>query len=145
MQLQQQISRERTITIALHLLIAAALGWFFGWYAMARAYLVPYFFIFPVAFAVNRLGQHYDIDPDDPAKWSTRMRRSRFWDFAYLWSSYHLEHHYFPNVPFYNLPRLNQLLEPFFEKRDIRPRSYGELLYLYLIKNRKPHTDWHFV
>ena len=50
------------------------------------------------------------IDPSDPAKWSTLMRASWFWDHAFLFSNYHLEHHYFPRVPFYNLPRLHRLL-----------------------------------
>ena len=144
-ELKRRISLERNITVFLHLAIAVAIGWGFGWFALLRVYIIPYFFIFPIAFAVNRLGQHYDIDPGDPTKWSTRMKSSPFWDFAYLWSSYHLEHHYFPNVPFYNLPRLNRLLEPFFERHNIQPRSYRELLYQYLVRNQKPHTDWHLV
>jgi fatty acid desaturase len=143
--LQRRISIERNVTILAHLLIAALIGSLAGWYALLRVYIIPYFFIFPIAFAVNRLGQHYDIDPADPAKWSTRMKRSIFWDAAYLWSGYHLEHHYFPNIPFYNLRRLNKLLEPMFERHQIQPRSYARLLYLYLIKNKKPHSDWDFV
>jgi fatty acid desaturase len=144
-ELQKKIARERGITILAHLTFATLIGYSFGGYTLARVYLIPYFFVFPAVFAVNRLGQHYDVDCADPAKWSTRMRRSRFWDFAYLWSSYHLEHHYFPNVPFYNLRRLNGLLEPFFERHEIKPRSYIELVYLYLVRNKKPHTNWDFV
>ena len=68
------------------------------------------FFVFPIAFTLNRLGQHYDIDPADPAKWGTLMRGHWFWDFAFLNSNYHLEHHYFPGVPFYRLPRLQRAL-----------------------------------
>jgi hypothetical protein len=60
-------------------------------------YVVPYFFVFPIAFALNRLGQHYDIDPADTAKWATFVRGSRFWNVVYLCSNLHLEHHYFPN------------------------------------------------
>ena len=70
------------------------------------------FFIFPIAFTLNRLGQHYDIDPTDPAKWGTLMRGHWFWDFAFLNSNYHLEHHYFPGVPFYRLPALQRALVP---------------------------------
>jgi len=143
--LRRMISVERNLTIAAHLLIAALIAVLAGWYALLRVYIIPYFFVFPIAFAVNRLGQHYDIDPSDPAKWSTRMKRSLFWDVAYLWSGYHLEHHYFPSIPFYNLRRLNKLLEPVFECHQIKPHSYAELLYLYLVENKKPHTDWDFV
>ena len=44
------------------------------------------------------------------------MARSRFWEIVYLWSNYHLEHHYFPAVPFYRLRELNAALTPFFER-----------------------------
>ena len=90
-----------------------ALIWAFaGAGAATRAYMFPVFFIFPIAFTLNRLGQHYDIDPSDPAKWGTLMRGHWFWDFAFLNSNYHLEHHYFAGVPFYRLPALQRALGP---------------------------------
>ena len=39
------------------------------------------------------------------------MRGHWFWDFAFLNSNYHLEHHYFSGVPFYRLPALQRALE----------------------------------
>ena len=45
--------------------------------------IIPVFFIFPIAFTLNRLGQHYDIDPNDPAKWGTLMKGHWFWDFVF--------------------------------------------------------------
>ena len=83
-----------------------------GLYAALRTSVIPVFFVFPVAFTLNRLGQHYDIDPDDPAKWGTLMKGHWFWDFAFLNSNYHLEHHYFPGVPFYHLPALQRGAHP---------------------------------
>ncbi|MGA7615478.1 MAG: fatty acid desaturase [Thermoanaerobaculia bacterium] len=141
-ELQRKIARERTVTILLHLIVLAAIGFFAGWWIAFRVYLVPYFLVFPVAFALNRLGQHYDIDPADPARWSTLMKASWFWDVVFLCSNYHLEHHYFPSVPLYNLPRLQRLLLPFYAKRGIVPRSYGSLLWNYIVMNRAPHTRW---
>jgi fatty acid desaturase len=141
-ELRKRISRERLATIALQLGILALIAFFGGWWIAWKLYIVPVFFVFPVAFALNRLGQHYDIDPSDPAKWSTLIRGSWFWDAAYLFSNYHLEHHYFPGVPFYNLPRLQKLLLPFYEKRGITAHGYGELVWQYLVLNRKPHTNW---
>jgi fatty acid desaturase len=104
--------------------------------------VVPVFFVFPIAFTVNRLGQHYDIDPADPAKWSTLMRGHWFWDFAYLNSNYHLEHHYFAGVPFYRLPKLQRALVPFYERHGMRWHGYGELLYRWFVLNETPHTNW---
>ncbi len=141
-ELRKRIARERIATVAFHLSLLGLAAYLGGWGVAWKLYMVPVFFIFPIAFALNRLGQHYDIDPNDPAKWSTLMKGSWFWDKVFLYSNYHLEHHYFPGVPFYNLPRLQKLLSPFYEKRGMVARSYGELVWRYLILNRKPHTNW---
>lgn len=141
-ELRRRIARERTLTLAGQLAILVALIVLAGWWIAFKVYMVPYFLVFPVAFTLNRLGQHYNIDPGDPAKWSTLMARSRFWDLGFLWSSYHLEHHYFPRVPFYNLRRLNLLLQPFYEEIGLHPTTYSRLLWHWLVRNKAPHTDW---
>jgi fatty acid desaturase len=140
--LRKRIAFERKLSIAFHLIALALLWYFFGFYVALRTSIIPVFFVFPVAFTLNRLGQHYDIDPDDPAKWGTLMRGSWFWDFVFLNSNYHLEHHYFPGVPFYRLPALQKMLRPFYAKKQMRWRTYGELVYGWLVENQKPHTDW---
>jgi fatty acid desaturase len=141
-ELRTRIARERLATIAFQLSVLGLIAWLGGWMIALKLYIVPIFFVFPIAFALNRLGQHYDINPNDPANWSTLIKGSWFWDAAYLFSNYHLEHHYFPGVPFYNLPRLQKLLLPFYEKRGMTARGYGDLVWRYLVLNRKPHTDW---
>jgi fatty acid desaturase len=141
-ELRKRIARERLGTIAFQLSVLAIIAWLGGWSIAWKLYVVPVFFVFPIAFALNRLGQHYDINPADPANWSTLVKGSWFWNTIYLFSNYHLEHHYFPSVPFYNLPRLQNLLMPFYEKRGMVPRGYGALLWRYIVLNRKPHTDW---
>ncbi|MBW8862770.1 MAG: fatty acid desaturase [Acidobacteria bacterium] len=115
---------------------------FTRWHLDHHAYVIPVFFIFPIAFTLNRLGQHYDIDPSDPAKWGTLMRGHWFWDFAFLNSNYHLEHHYFAGVPFYRLPRLQRELAPFYARHQIRWQTYSGLVYGWLVENRAPHTNW---
>ncbi len=141
-ELQRTIARERRVAILAHLSAIALLWFFLGPGAAARAHVIPVFFVFPVAFTLNRLGQHYDIDPDDPAKWGTLMKGNWFWDFAFLNSNYHLEHHYFPGVPFYRLPALQRALATFYAMKRMRWQSYSGLLYGWLIKNQKPHTNW---
>ena len=141
-ELRRTIARERLATIAFQLSLLAAIAFVGGWAVAWKLYIVPIFFIFPIAFALNRVGQHYDIDPEDPAKWATLVKGSWFWDSVYLFSNYHLEHHYFPGVPFYNLPKLQRVLMPFYERRGITPRSYGSLVWNYLVLNRKPHSKW---
>jgi len=140
--LQRRIARERTLTIALHLVLMAAIFLASGFGVLARVYLVPYFLVFPIAFALNRLGQHYAIVPEDPAKWGSVIRPSRWWDFWYLYSAYHLEHHYFTAVPFYNLRKLHFALRPFFDSIGWRPTTYGRLFRAWIFQNKVPHTDW---
>lgn len=140
--LRRTIGWERRVSLAAHLGAIALLWYFFGFYAALRASIIPVFFIFPIAFTLNRLGQHYDIDPSDPAKWGTLMKGSWFWDFVYLNSNYHLEHHYFPGVPFYRLPALQRALVPFYARKQMRWQTYGRLVYGWLIENHAPHTDW---
>ena len=140
--LQRTIGWERRVSLAAHLSALALLWYFFGVYAALRTSIIPVFFVFPIAFTLNRLGQHYDIDPDDPAKWGTLMKGHWFWDFAFLNSNYHLEHHYFPGVPFYRLPALQRALVPFYERKGMRWQSYGRLVYGWIVENRAPHTDW---
>ena len=75
-------------------------------------------------------------------KWGTLMKGHWFWDFVYLNSNYHLEHHYFPGVPFYRLPALQRALAPFYERKHMRWMTYRELVYGWMVENRAPHTCW---
>ena len=140
--LQDSITVERRISMLFHLSVLAVVWYAFGFYAALRTSIIPVFFIFPIAFTLNRLGQHYDIDPSDPAKWGTLMKGNWFWDFAFLNSNYHLEHHYFPGIPFYNLPLVQRALVPFYERKQMRWRTYGQLVHGWLVENQAPHTNW---
>ena len=143
--LRGTIGWERRAALVFHLGAIAVLWWAFGGTAALRAHVIPVFFIFPIAFTLNRLGQHYDIDPNDPAKWGTLMRGSWFWNFAFLNSNFHLEHHYFPGVPFYRLPALQRALMPFYEQKRMRWQTYSGLVYGWIVQNKAPHTDWSLV
>ena len=72
--LQRRIAFERRVSIVAHLTVLALIWSLAGSAAALRAYIIPVFFVFPIAFMLNRLGQHYDIDPADPTKWSTLVR-----------------------------------------------------------------------
>jgi fatty acid desaturase len=141
-EIQRVITRERLLTIGGHLAVAVTLGLTLGAPLMLKAYLIPYLFVFPIAFTLNRLGQHYAIDPADPRKWTTRMRAGLAWDFLYLNSTYHLEHHAFPSVPLHNLRGLAQLMAPYYEKIGHRAIGYGTLIAGWFARNEVPHTKW---
>jgi fatty acid desaturase len=141
-EVRARIAVERRVSTAAHLAALGLLAWLAGPWPAVRAYVLPVFFVFPVAFTLNRLGQHYDIDPSDPARWTTLVRGHWFWDFVFINSNYHIEHHYFPGVPFYRLPALQRALAPFYERHRIPWRSYGELIRGWLVDNQAPHTNW---
>ncbi len=141
--LRRRVAIERWGGIALHLVLATALVVAGGWGLWLRVHLLPLLVAFPPWFALNRLGQHYDIDPADPARWGTLMKRTpRSWDLVYLWSNYHLEHHYFPGVPAYRLPALRRALAGFLAAHHVPARGYGELVWGWLVENKPPHANW---
>jgi len=141
--LRRRIVRERWAAAALHAALAVTLVALWGYPLWARVHLLPLLLAFPPWFALNRLGQHYAIDPQDPAAWGTLMARSPWsWDLLFLWSNYHLEHHYFPGVPAYRLPQLRRALEPFFARRGMTSRSYPSLVWDWFVRNLPPHADW---
>jgi fatty acid desaturase len=141
-ELRRMIRRERRATLLVQLAIMACLYYFGGVGPMLRVHVVPYFLVFPVAFTLNRLGQHYNIDPGNPLKWSTLMKPSRLWDFLFVYSNYHLEHHYFPRVPFYNLRKVHEHLRPLYEALGLRSHTYREIVWQWFVLNRAPHTNW---
>jgi fatty acid desaturase len=141
-EMRRTIALERLSNIAIHVVVVAAIWHFAGGEAVVRAWLVPLFVFFPMAFTFNRLGQHYWVDPTDPAKWGTRVDGSFVVNALFLQSNHHIEHHYFPSVPLYNLPALNRRLRPFWDEIGHRSRSYPRLLWKWFAENREPHTDW---
>jgi fatty acid desaturase len=140
--LRRTIALERLATVAIQLSAAGALWYFGGLGVMLRVWAIPYFLVFPVAFTLNRLGQHYDIDPTHALKWSTVMAPSRLWDLLFVYSNYHAEHHYFPGVPFYNLRRLHLRLRPLYAQLELKTHTYREIVWEWFVKNRPPHADW---
>ncbi len=120
--LRSTIRWERRLALVFHLGAMAAIWWAFGFPATLRADIIPVFFVFPIAFTLNRLGQHYDIDPADPAKWGTLMRGSWFWDLVYLNSNYHLEHHYFPGCRSTSSPPCSECSRPSTRRRACTTR-----------------------
>jgi fatty acid desaturase len=72
---------------------------------------------------VRALAQHALTDGRDPLLASRTVRSNRAVAFFLLNENYHLEHHLFPEIPSYNLPRLHALL------RDRLPYSVDAVSY----------------
>lgn len=77
--------------------------------------------------AVRALAQHALTDARDPLLASRSVRSNPLVSFCLLNENYHLEHHLFPEIPSYNLPRLNALLRSRLP-HSVEARSYSRFL-----------------
>ncbi len=105
-------AEHRRHMIREHLLLAAfyaAVFYLVPFRILAHAWLIPTFI---ANFLVNARGltQHSLATAEDPLLASRSIRTRRWIAFLYLNENYHLEHHLYPAVPFYHLPRLHAML-----------------------------------
>jgi fatty acid desaturase len=77
---------------------------------LLQAWLIPGVVVGYVS-AVRALAQHALTEAADPLLASRSVRSNRIVAFLLLNENYHLEHHLFPEVPSYRLPRLRALLQ----------------------------------
>jgi len=83
--------------------------------------------------AVRALAQHALTASEDPLLASRTVHSNRLVSFLLLNENYHLEHHLFPEVPSYNLPRLRALLEPRLP-RSVEAPSYMRFLAGFVVR-----------
>lgn len=76
---------------------------------LLQAWVIPGVLVGYIA-GVRGLTQHVLTDTRDPLLASRSVRSNRVVAFLMLNENFHLEHHLFPEVPSYNLPRLRDLL-----------------------------------
>ena len=97
-------------------------------------WVVPYLSTFLLIQYIRTVAEHFGELGYDHALTSTRTVRANFLEKFFLAPhnvNYHLEHHLYPGVPFYNLPRLHQTLmeNTYFEKKAHITHGYvGGLL-----------------
>lgn len=109
-------------TYATALGVGAATGhiWWLLWYWLVPAQVAV------VLSNVRGLAEHLGTPGDGDAIARTRtVTSNKLVSFLMINLNYHLEHHLFPGIPWYNLPRLHHLLRPICESRgaDVR-QSY---------------------
>jgi fatty acid desaturase len=65
---------------------------------------------------VRGWAEHQLTSTDHPLRQTRTVTSSRFYSFLNINLNYHLEHHLFPSVPWYNLRAVHRLLLPEYEK-----------------------------
>ena len=99
-----------------------AWGWEFGT-CLVLYWLVPYCTVTQVFFRIRGAIEHGNVPDPENAYQQTRtyfMPAVLRFFFAPKQVHYHLEHHLYPSVPFYNLPRLHAVLS-----RAVYPAESG--------------------
>jgi fatty acid desaturase len=128
-------SRDRSRICTEYLLMFLMYG-FVVWLAIRSGHSMSLFWywLFPAQVAiflsnVRGLAEHLGTEGSGDAISRTRtVTSNKLVSFLMLNLNYHLEHHLFPAVPWYSLPKAHQMLKPIYQNRqpDVR-RSY--LLY----------------
>lgn len=109
---------------------AAILTWTGSWTGFLMYWLVPYLTAFMFFLYVRGVAEHFGSMNYDIELGSTRSVTPHFWERLFFCPhniNYHLEHHLFPGVPFYNLPALQNLLltDPKYREKAHLTRGYS--------------------
>ena len=99
------------------LIVWTTLAWLVPFHTLALVWLIP---LVIVGYMTNIRGftQHGMTDAHDPLLASRSMHPNRIVSLLLLNENLHLEHHLFPEIPSYNLPRLQRLIEPRLPRRS---------------------------
>lgn len=136
-QSNQKTSRMK---IGKYIFLLALLASFFifsssWWYAFLLFWLVPFFTWAQLCLIIRSISEHFAITKNRQGIFAlTRTVTPPLLERMFIASKsvyYHLEHHLFPGVPFYNLARLHKALmaNPDYNKGIHRNNSYWEVMF----------------
>lgn len=111
---------------------------------MLFIYWLPLTIYFPML-SITGLPEHYGCERTADVTVNTRTTNSN-WLFRFIYwnNNYHAEHHCFPQVPFYNLPRLHRIVGEQFKFRQRSFFSFHKSLLVSLIRrNTSTNLDHH--
>jgi fatty acid desaturase len=119
----QVIARVSFYGLSLWALLAAG-----ALQGFVRYWIVPYCTWHIASQYVRLICEHSALDSRDPADVMTRTTLARWWERWLIVPRnihYHIEHHWYPSVPFYNLPALHSHLmtQPGFQQRAVVTNS----------------------
>ena len=83
------------------------------WYEFAVYWMVPFFTFFLLFLYVRSVAEHFGSMDYDSELGSSRTVYPYLWERAFFAPhnvNYHLDHHLYPSVPFYNAPKLHAAL-----------------------------------
>jgi len=109
----KQTTRYRLARLGYYLAAATLITVLGIWKGFLLYWVVPYMTLFLLFLYIRSVAEHFGSMDYDEELGSTRTVIPSLWErlfFAPHHVNYHLEHHLFPGVPFYNLPKLHAAL-----------------------------------
>ena len=101
--------------------------------------LIPKFFIF--LNVIWGLTQHIGLKENtkDHRESTRSVRLNPIFSFIYWKMEYHIEHHMFPMVPSYNLPKLHEVIKDQLPKPQTLLEAYREIIPAIIMKSKDPN------
>lgn len=99
--------------LGFYVAVLAVIGLAGAWKGLLLYWIVPYFTIFLLLLYLRSVAEHFGSMDYDHELGSSRTVYPYLWERAFLAPhnvNFHLDHHLYPSVPFYNLHQLHALL-----------------------------------
>ncbi len=108
----------------------------FSWHTLLHVWLIP-MMIINTFVNIRGMSQHTFLEePDDPVRGTRSILTNPITEFFMCNENYHLEHHLFPRVPWYNLRRLHLAINDQLVEREAPfVRSYFEFVREFIRKS----------
>jgi fatty acid desaturase len=108
----------------------------FSWHTLLHAWLIP-MLIINTFVNIRGMSQHTFLEePDDPVRGTRSILTNPITEFFMCNENYHLEHHLFPRVPWYNLRRLHVAInDQLIDREAPFVRSYFEFVREFIRKS----------
>jgi fatty acid desaturase len=104
-----ELKKSQAIRYAFYIVLAALLTIFGGWKYFLLYWMLPLFWVLPAILRLRNMSEHYGLT------WESDLEGTRevlcgpieMWLLAPHGINYHISHHFYPSVPYFNLKKLN--------------------------------------
>lgn len=137
----RNLNVERNLAIVFYLTLITSLTYFGLWLSYLLYWIVPMWFVLPALLHVRAIGEHAGRTEDSVIS-HARSIRANLVERALICPlnvNLHLEHHLFPEVPFFSLDEVSHYLEKNPSVAGKVPRTFG-----YIFGSRSVFSELYF-
>lgn len=119
---------DRVFRITYYILVISVFSYFEVWSSFLIYWTIPLFTVLPFLLRLRSMAEHFGLERTEELN-STRNVKVNILERIFIASQsvyYHLDHHLYPSVPYYNLRKLHQTLmkNPEYAANAANSRSY---------------------